>query len=148
MWPFDGEYQPRQGTYVAFSAIALTVSEILTFQICDLENLGQGHTGQHSQWSHSMANINLYKCHTTSFSLALTVFEIFTFRNAWPWKCRSKSWCFQHSQWRHSMANTLLPVWWRQWCLWFVDVDICHDFSHCARCTSWPWPKFSRILKC
>ena len=26
------------------------------------------------------------------FSLALTVFEKFTFQNAWPWKCRSRSW--------------------------------------------------------
>ena len=28
-----------------------------------LENLGLGHGLQHSQWSHSMANINLYKSH-------------------------------------------------------------------------------------
>ena len=27
------------------------------------------------------------------FSLVLTVFEMFTVLNVWPWKCRSKSWC-------------------------------------------------------
>ena len=27
------------------------------------------------------------------FSLAPTVFEIFTFQNSWPWKCGSRSWC-------------------------------------------------------
>ena len=26
------------------------------------------------------------------FSLALTVFKMFTFQISWPWKCRSKSW--------------------------------------------------------
>ena len=41
---------------------------------------------------HSTANINHYKNYTWVFSLALTVFEIFTFQNLWPWKYRS-SWC-------------------------------------------------------
>ena len=66
-----------------------------------LKNEGQGHRVQHSQWSHSMANINLYKSHISTslkvildqFSLGLTVFEIFTFLNSWPWKCRPRSWC-------------------------------------------------------
>ena len=40
-------------------AIVLTVSEILTFHICVLHNLGQGHKVQRSQWSYSMAYINL-----------------------------------------------------------------------------------------
>ena len=26
------------------------------------------------------------------FSLTLTIFEIFTFQNVWPWKCRYRSW--------------------------------------------------------
>ena len=30
----------------------------------DLENLGKGHGVQHSKWSSSMANIDLYKLHT------------------------------------------------------------------------------------
>ena len=52
---FDSEYQSGLIT------TALTVSGILTFQICDLEHLGQGHGVQHSQWSHSNANIYFYK---------------------------------------------------------------------------------------
>ena len=47
----------------------------------DLENEGKGHRVQHSQWYHSMANINLCKSHMMNFiSLALTVFEILTFQ--------------------------------------------------------------------
>ena len=38
----------RFKTIIHLCAIALTVSEILTFQICDLENLGQGYELQHS----------------------------------------------------------------------------------------------------
>ena len=45
-------------------AKALTVSQILKFKICQLENVGQGHRVQHSQWSHSMTNINIYENHT------------------------------------------------------------------------------------
>ena len=36
-------------------------------KIFDLENKCQGHGVQHLQWSHSIANINLYKCHTWVF---------------------------------------------------------------------------------
>ena len=32
-----------------------------------LENEGQGHGVKHSQWFHSIANINLYKSHTLAF---------------------------------------------------------------------------------
>ena len=64
-----------------------------SIKMCDLEKLGQGYTVQHLQWSHSMANISLYKVTVEHFSLALTVFEIFTFHDSWPWKCRSRSWC-------------------------------------------------------
>ena len=42
------------------------------------------------------------------FSLTLSVFEIFTFQNSWPWKCKS----FIHSLRRHSMAHTRLSIWW------------------------------------
>ena len=37
--------------------LALTISEILAFEIFDLANVGQGHRVQLSQWCHSMANI-------------------------------------------------------------------------------------------
>ena len=36
---------------------ALTVSEMVAFEICDLEKVGQDHEVQLSQWHHSMANI-------------------------------------------------------------------------------------------
>ena len=49
MAPIDVEYQPLQKSYEAFFTIALTDSEILMFQICELENLDQVHEVQHSQ---------------------------------------------------------------------------------------------------
>ena len=42
---------------------SFTISELLAFQISDLDNLGQGHRVQHLQLCHSMVNINLYKSH-------------------------------------------------------------------------------------
>ena len=60
--------------------LAFTVSEILWFEMFDLENFGQGYVVQHLQWSHSMENINIYKCHTRAFFLlALTIFQILAF---------------------------------------------------------------------
>ena len=44
--------------------LVLTVLEILRLEMFDFENLGQSHRVQHSQWSHSMTNINVYKSHT------------------------------------------------------------------------------------
>ena len=37
--------------------LALTVCRYSHFKFRDLENVGQGHDGQHSQWHHSIANI-------------------------------------------------------------------------------------------
>ena len=62
------------------------------FENCDWK-FWLGYGIQHSQWSHSMANINLHKVILEHFSLALTVFEIFTFQNTWPWKYKSRSRC-------------------------------------------------------
>ena len=42
MVPFNGEYQPLKIIGVSL-ALALTVSEILAFTICDHENIVQGH---------------------------------------------------------------------------------------------------------
>ena len=57
----------------------------------DLENECQGHGVQHSQWFHSIAiSIKVILEHS---SIALTLFEIFIFKNSWPWKCRSRLWC-------------------------------------------------------
>ena len=59
--------------------LAFAVYEVLTFEVFVLENLGNGHKVQHSQSSHSMANISVYKSHNWVFSLALTVFHILAF---------------------------------------------------------------------
>ena len=72
----------------------LLLVKIVTWKVwpwkCRSRSLGV----QHSQWSHLMVNINLYKSHTwVYFMLALTLFEIFTFQNLWPWKCKLMSWC-------------------------------------------------------
>ena len=51
---FDGEYQPRQKSYDAFFfAIALNVSKILTFEMCDLENVSEDHRVPHHRVQHS-----------------------------------------------------------------------------------------------
>ena len=47
--------------------VALTVSDILTFQIRDLENLFQDNEIQHLQWSQSSANMNLDKSRYGAF---------------------------------------------------------------------------------
>ena len=60
--------------------LARTVFEILTFQIFDLQNLGQGHQLHNLQWCHSVANINLYKSHSSHFTLALTISEILSLK--------------------------------------------------------------------
>ena len=41
--------------------IALTVHDMLTFQIFDIQNLGQCHRLHHWQHCHSMATINVYQ---------------------------------------------------------------------------------------
>ena len=59
-----------------------------------LENLGKGHGVQHLQWCHLMETksnfINGVACIVV---LVLTVSEILTLKNCWPWKCRSRSRC-------------------------------------------------------
>ena len=49
-----------------YFALALTVSEILTFKISYLQKVGQVHGVQFSQ-CHSMANVKIYKCHFLTF---------------------------------------------------------------------------------
>ena len=45
---------------VHFFALALTVSNKLTFQIVDLEKVGQGHVVQLLKWCHFMADIEIF----------------------------------------------------------------------------------------
>ena len=59
---FDGEYQRQQKSHNVFCD-SYHYRDI-KFQMCDLKNSGEGHGVQHSQWSHSMTNINLYESHT------------------------------------------------------------------------------------
>ena len=124
-------------------AIALTVSEILTFQICYFENLGQCRGVPHLQLSHSIANINLNKSHTRAFSLALTLFEIFIFQNSWPWKCRSTSWRtpFIHSG-TISMANRptiRLLIWWQLYCLLCFSQFTRYSQIKNSKTLPWKW---------
>ena len=44
-------------------ALALTVSEILTFEIFELEKVDQGHGVQHRQCRRQIANVKFNKCH-------------------------------------------------------------------------------------
>ena len=43
-----------------FSALARAISEKLTFQICYLQKISQGHGVQFSKLRHSMANVKIY----------------------------------------------------------------------------------------
>ena len=48
-------------------ALDYAISKILEFQKFDLENVDQDREVQHAQSWNSMANINLYKRHSTNF---------------------------------------------------------------------------------
>ena len=49
------------------TACAFCLKPMHKKKISDIENEGQGHGVQHSQWFHSMANINLYKRRSLAF---------------------------------------------------------------------------------
>ena len=72
-------------------AIALAVSEILMFQICDLEKIDQGHKVQHLQWFHSIVNIDLFKSHTWAFFASTHPFRDIHISTFLPWKCTSST---------------------------------------------------------
>ena len=59
MATFGGKYQILKKAYASFFVLALTVSEIKTFDIFDFKNVFQGHGMLFSQWHHSIANIRL-----------------------------------------------------------------------------------------
>ena len=103
MVSFDGDYHLRQKSWYIF-AIALIISKIPTSQICDLENLGQGHVVQHSQWSQSMANINLYKSHMRSIFVSSHHFWDRYISKFVTLKKIGQGHDVQHLQWLHSMA--------------------------------------------
>ena len=85
---------------------ALTVCEILTFQILYIEDLGQDHGEQYWQCCHSTENIYLNKSHWLHFfALALTVSEILKFQIC-DLENLVQGHRVQHSQWWNSVANT------------------------------------------
>ena len=47
--------------------LALTVSEMLKYQIVDLEQVGQGSLYVSLQWYHSLTNIQICKGHSVHF---------------------------------------------------------------------------------
>ena len=54
----------------------------------DLENEGQGHWVQHSQWYSSMANINVGESHMTPFCNCSPHFRYISVSNLGPWQFR------------------------------------------------------------
>ena len=70
---------------------ALIVSQILTFQILDLENVGKYRRVQHSQWHHSVTNINLYESRSMHFYASIHRFRDVKVWNVWPGKRMSRS---------------------------------------------------------
>ena len=61
MMQFDGNYQQSIKDESCIFVLALTVNEILTFEIFNLKKIGQGHGLQLSEWHHFIANIKIYK---------------------------------------------------------------------------------------
>ena len=51
---------------------------ISKFVTCDLENVGQSHEVEHSQWRNLMINARPYLTAIIMFALSLIVYEIFT----------------------------------------------------------------------
>ena len=60
-------------------ALALTLSEMLTFKIVYLQKVDQGNRAQFSQCCPLMAHIEIDKSHPMHFSLALTISETLIF---------------------------------------------------------------------
>ena len=67
----------------------------------DLDDLGQVHGVQHSQWFHLIVNVNLYKIITTALQIiALFFLNLCHLENI----CQSDE--VQQSQWRHTNTDT------------------------------------------
>ena len=83
MRPFDGKYQNLQKLPHTFFMLAVTMPEILMFQICYHQKVCQGHGVQFLQWDHLMANVQIYK--------SSNHFKDLNVSNFWPSKSSSKS---------------------------------------------------------
>ena len=109
--PFDRKYLiSHLIPIIIFAFPSLVKSHLKKFY---LENNRSRSRIQYSQWPHSMANIKLYRSRTWVFFASSPDFEISTFYNSLPWKCRSRSWSttisdvirwqmIYYYQWRHS----------------------------------------------
>ena len=71
---------PRQ-IPTSTKAVAPTFSEILRFEMLDIENLGQNIGSQHSQCPHSMENVNVYKSRYWAFIISSLRFPDVTISN-------------------------------------------------------------------
>ena len=74
----------------------------------DLNNIDQGHDAQHSQWCHSMVNINVYKCRTAAFFAGYHRFpdiKCYTISRNVDLENIDQGHDVQHLQWCYSMAN-------------------------------------------
>ena len=90
----DGAQHPQSCHWMANIRICkghYAFCEILTFQICDVENLCQGCGMQHLQLCNSTENFNRYKRHSPQFYATSHHFRNINFSNACPWKRRSTS---------------------------------------------------------
>ena len=81
----------------------------------DLENKGESDGAQHPQLCHSMANIKIYKSHSTHFNVSSHRFDI-TFQTFHIEILSNDH--VQHSQFCHSMAN--------------INLYKCHNGQFCA----------------
>ena len=75
-------------------------------KLCNLENIGNDHDVQHSQWPHSMANFNIYKSRTWVFFTSchrLPDIKYYTISGNCDLEDIGRG-HEQHSQWRHSMT--------------------------------------------
>ena len=132
--PVGGEYQPHIFTLV------LIVSEMLRFEMFNLENLGPGYGVQHSQWFQPMANINIYKKRRWAF-IALTVSQVLAFQILWPWKKEDQGHYVQHLQWQY-MTSYLMAI-----VMFVLSVTIYEIFSRQIKCQKFDLENEGRIIE-
>ena len=88
--PFNGKYLTSYLMAIVMLAFLQCLSKE-PLEKCDLEiqvKVMKSNICKGSVWWQISTSIKVVLEH---FSLALTVFEILTFQNLWPWKCRSRS---------------------------------------------------------
>ena len=89
-WCYSMTYMNVNNSYRTHFYIAHIISEILTLQNCDFDNLGEDRRVQHSHWRHSIANIIVYDSTIKHFSTILTFSDDINVSKFWTWKFRSR----------------------------------------------------------